>query len=75
MNCEGIKIWCILYFIWNMKFCNNKKYSTIASFAHNFPALYKTLISSGYTQDELFNNWCYVRESCIITNIIKHIDI
>jgi hypothetical protein len=70
LNCEGIKLWCILYFIWNMKFCKNKGYSKIEAFSHNFPALYKTLISSGYTQDELLNNWGSLRENSLLTNII-----
>ena len=74
LDCEGLKLWCILYFIWNMKFCINKKYTKITSFAHNFPALHKTLISFGYTPDELLRNWCYIREASIITSIIQYND-
>ena len=71
LDCEGLKIWAILYFLLNIKFCKNKKYSTIQSFAHNFPALHKTLISFGYTPDELLNNWYHTREVSIITSMIQ----
>ena len=74
LNGEGIKLWCILYFIWNMKFCKNKGYSKIDAFSHNFPALYKTLLSSGYTSDELLNNWGYLREISLITAVIVRKD-
>lgn len=72
LDCEGVKIWCILYFIWNMKFCKNKGYSKIESFAHNFPALHKTLISFGYTPDELIYNWGCLREASLITTFQKN---
>ena len=72
LDSNGIKIWCILYFIWNIKFCKNKKYSKIQTYAHNIPPLYKTLFSFGYTADELLNNWCYLREACIMTSIILY---
>ena len=49
LDCEGIKLWSILYFIWNMKFCKNRKQTTFFMFAHNFPTLHKTLFSFGYT--------------------------
>ena len=74
LDFEGVKIWCILYFIWNMKFCKNKGYSKIQAFAHNFPALYKTLFSFGYTPYEIFRNWDYIREASLITSIIQLID-
>jgi hypothetical protein len=74
LGCDGFKLWCILYFFWNMKFCINRKHHKIISFAHNFPALYKTLISFEYTPDELVNNWVYLREASIITGIIQYND-
>ena len=72
LDSNGIKVWCILYFIWNIKFCKNKKYSKIQTYAHNIPLLYKILLSFGYTPDELLNNWCYLREVCIMTCIILY---
>ena len=35
IDCEGFKLWCILYFVWNMEFCKNKGFETQESFAHN----------------------------------------
>ena len=73
LDCEGIKLWSILYFIWNMKFCKNRKQTTFFMFAHNFPTLHKTLFSFGYTPDELIKNWGSIREASLITSGIQYI--
>jgi hypothetical protein len=74
IDCEGFRLWCILYFLWNMKFCKNRKWSTLAAFAHNFPTLYKTLISFGFTPSELPEGWAYMREASIMTSCVQYCD-
>ena len=67
IDCEGFKLWCILYFIWNMEFYKNKGFEMQESFAHNFPALISTLLSFGYSPDELINAFCVYRAASIST--------
>ncbi len=69
-DCEGFKLWCILYFIWIMKFCKNKGFGTQESFAQNVPALVTTLLSFGYTAPELISYWANARRNSISTWII-----
>jgi hypothetical protein len=74
IDCEGFKLWCIIYFIWNMEFCKNKGFGTQESFAHNFPALIKALISFGYTPNELLQSFLIRRAASIFTMFIdRHI--
>ncbi len=70
IDCEGFKLWCIIYFIWNMKFCKNKGFGTQESFAHNFPALIQTLISFKYTPNELLHFFMMRRGASILTMFI-----
>jgi hypothetical protein len=70
LNIQLFKIWCIFYFIWNMKFCKNKNYSTIFSLAHNTPPLIKIFLSLGYDYEELVNIWIRMRESSLLTQFI-----
>ena len=70
IDCEGFKLWCILYFIWNMTFCKNKGCGTQESFAHNFPALLYSLKSFGYTPQELLKYFMTERGSSIMTMFI-----
>jgi hypothetical protein len=70
IDCEGFKLWCILYFIWNMTFCKNKGFGTQESFAHNYPTLIKTLLSFGYTPTELMNDFMCRRSASIMTFFI-----
>ena len=71
MGTYGIQLWCTMYFIWNMRFCWNKKYDKIQSFSHNIPALYKVYMSYKYSSDDLFNVWVYTREASLITSILQ----
>ncbi len=67
---EGFKLWCILYFIWNMQFCKNKGFGTQESFAQNYPALIKVLLSFGYTPNELLDFWGSYRTGSLMTFFI-----
>ncbi len=69
IDCGGFKLWCILYFIWNMIFCKNKGFGTQESFAHNFPALITTLLSFGYDPKELISTFASSRRASISTTI------
>ncbi len=70
IDCEGFKLWCILYFIWNMTFCKNKGFGTQESFAHNYPALIKILLSFGYTPTQLLSDWAIYRTGSLMTFLI-----
>ena len=70
IDCEGFKLWCVLYFIWNMNFCKNKGFGTQESFAHNYPALIKILLSFGYTPTQLLSDWGVFRTGSLMTYII-----
>ena len=72
IDCEGMKIWFILYFIWNMRFCKNKGFGTQESFAHNFPALIRIMLSFGYTPTQLLSDWRCNRGASITTSFIDH---
>ncbi len=71
IDCEGFKLWCILYFIWNMKFCMNKGFGTQETFAHNYPALIKALLSFGYTPSRLFSDFLSHRTASLLTLFIE----
>jgi hypothetical protein len=70
IDCEGFKLWCVLYFIWNMKFCKNKGFGTQESFAHNFPTLIVSLLSFGYTPKRLLKNWVNIRRGSLMSFFI-----
>ena len=70
MDCEGFKLWCILYFIWNMTYCKNQGFGTQESFAHNYPALISTLLSFGYTPTQLMSDFMCRRSASIMTFFI-----
>ena len=53
----GLKTWFILCFILTEKQSKNKGVPKIQSLKQNFPELFKLLISSGYTTDELLKLW------------------
>jgi hypothetical protein len=69
IGCEGIKIWIILYFLWNMNM-GDKTYDIKRKFSHNFPPLYTSLLSFGFTPDEILTNFCLMRASSIRTSIM-----
>jgi hypothetical protein len=61
----GIKIWCLFYFMWNMRFCAGKGYGKSESIAHNLPALIKILMSVGYSNNELLEYFMACRTGSI----------
>ena len=67
IDCEGFKLWCILYFLWNMTFCKNKGFGAQESFAHNYPALIKILLSFGYTPMRLLSDYGCFRTASLMT--------
>jgi hypothetical protein len=70
IDCEGFKLWCILYFLWNMTFCKNKGFGSQESFAHNFPTLIVSLLSFGYTPKILFKDWMNIRRGSLMSFLI-----
>jgi hypothetical protein len=74
MNCKGFKLWCILYFIWNMKFCKNKGFGIQESFAHNYPALICILKSFGYSHKEMIDSFINLRIGAISAIIIDKLE-
>ena len=56
--------------LWNMNFCKNKGFGTQESFAHNYPALIKILLSFGYTPTQLLSDWGVFRTGSLMTYII-----
>ena len=69
VDCEGIKIWIILYFIWNMNINKNKNKNKLL-FSNNFPPLYTSLLSFGFTPNEILTNFCLMRSSSIRTSFM-----
>ena len=69
IDCEGIKIWIILYFMWNMNVADTKFKSKI-SFSNNFPPLYTSILSFGFTPDEILTNFCLMRMASIRTSFM-----
>ena len=57
INNEGIKLWIILYCIWNYKVFNNKD----CHLSHLIPPLYTSLLSFGFNSNEILNNFCQVK--------------
>lgn len=70
IDCEGFKLWSILYIIWNMEFCKNKGFGIQESFAHNYPTLIKILLSFGYTPAQLLSDWGSYRFGSLMTFFI-----
>jgi len=68
INNEGIKLWIILYCIWNYKVFNNKE----IHLSHLIPPLYTSLLSFGFNSNEIFNNFCLMRSASIRTAILQH---
>jgi hypothetical protein len=66
IDCEGIKMWIILYFIWNINI-GEKTRDINWAFSHNFPPLYTSLLSFGFTPSEILTKFCLMRSSSIRT--------
>ena len=67
INNEGIKLWIILYCIWNYKVFNNKD----CHLSHLIPPLYTSLLSFGFNSNEILNNFCLMRSVSIRTFILN----
>jgi hypothetical protein len=70
---EGFKLWTILYFIWNIKFCKNLG-SGDDALSHNIPALMTILLSFGYTSTEMKHNFSLLRSASIRTYYLLDLD-
>ena len=68
-NNMGIKLWIILYCIWNFKVFNNRR----NHMSHIIPTLYTSLLSFGFDSNEIFNNFCLMRSISIRTYILQDI--
>jgi hypothetical protein len=71
---EGFKLWCIIYFIWNIKFGLNYGQTLQQTFSHNFPALYTTALSFGYSIEELKTIFALLRSASIRTFYSQNLD-
>ncbi len=71
---EGFKLWCIIYFVWNIKFGLNYNQTLQQTFSHNFPALHTTILSFGYSIEELKMIWALLRSASVRTYYLQNID-
>jgi len=72
-NNIGMKLWTILYAIWNVRLvCKDKRVtpSFIAALSHNLPALLVTLTSNGMTLHEITQAFSLSRCASILTYIM-----
>ena len=72
---EGLKIWFVLYYMWNMNLCNyNDAFNKDILFSHNFPPLYTILLSFGFSSDELLHQFALMRSSSIRSIFSKYLE-